>query len=189
MVHITKDKRELRSADLLADAAKRLLLDPEQKKLTVSLLSKEAGVSRTTFYRLFDEPDDVLQYAADREFQAMIRGYVDLIGRARQHDLSVPTPTRWYAESFRKHAAPISAMIRLGKSGILTRAHKKALREYAPILFPDMDPESDEFVFFVDMRTSVLMGAVSAWVETGQKASVDDIERYVSRQLKYFTNV
>ena len=189
MYHISTDKRERRSADALVAAARRVISDADPQKLTVSLLSREAGVSRSTFYRLFDEPDDVLQYGADRVFEDMVAGYVALIERSAKRNLSVPAPTQWYAEAFRKNAAVIAAMYRIGKSDILMKAHKAALRKYAPVLYPDLDPASDEFLFFVDMRTSVLMGAVSAWVETGQKLSVADIERYAARQLNYLAGV
>lgn len=185
MYHISHDRREQKSAEALVAAALQILLGEDPQKLTVSLLSREAGCSRTTFYRLFDDPDDVLQYGADRTFLEMVGGYVDLIKRSEKLGLSVPAPTQWYAEAFRKNADAIAAMYRIGKSDVLLRAHKTALRKYAPVLYPDLDPDSDEFVFFVDMRTSVLMGAVAAWVETGQKASVSDIERHAARHLRY----
>ena len=189
MYHISSDRREQNSADKLAKAAEQLLLRGETQKWTVSLLSKEAGVSRSTFYRLFDEPDDVLQYAADREFDTMVRGYLDLMERAKAHDLSVPPPARWYAEAFRKRSKEIAAMVNAGKSETLTRAHRNALRKYAPVLFPDLEQDSEEYEFFLEMRTSILMGTVRAWVATGQNVSVDAISRYADQQLKYLTEV
>ena len=103
MYHIARDQRERKSAGKLSAAAERILLSPEPQRLSVSLLSAEAGVSRTTFYRLFDEPDDVLQYTADETFRRILQGYVDLIDRAQKHDLSVPNPRAWYEESVRKN--------------------------------------------------------------------------------------
>ena len=185
MYHISSDRREQKSAEALVEAALRIMLSDDPQKLTVSLLSREAGCSRTTFYRLFDDPDDVLQYGADNVFLEMIGGYVDLIRRSEKLGLSVPAPTQWYAEAFRKNADAIAAMYRIGKSDILMKAHKNALQKFAPVLYPDLDPDSDEYVFFLDMRTSVLMGAVSAWVETGQKISLSDIERCTARHLRY----
>lgn len=92
MYHIANDQRERKSAAKLSAAAERILLGREPQKLSVSLLSSEAGVSRTTFYRLFDEPDDVLKYMADETFHRILQGYVDLIERAQKHNLSVPNP-------------------------------------------------------------------------------------------------
>ena len=129
LYHIANDQRERKSATKLSAAAERILLSREPQKLSVSLLSAEAGVSRTTFYRLFDEPDDVLKYMADETFHRILQGYVDLIDRAQKHDLSVPNPLSWYEEGVRKNGGVIAGLIRSGKSDVLRTAHKKALRE------------------------------------------------------------
>lgn len=187
LYHIANDQRERKSAAKLSAAAERILLSREPQKLSVSLLSAEAGVSRTTFYRLFDEPDDVLKYMADETFRKILQGYVDLIDRAQKHNLSVPNPLSWYEEGVRKNAGIIAGIIHSGKSDILRSAHKKALTEYAPILFPDLDPGTDEFLFFMEMRAAVFIASITAWVETGERASMEDIRRYAARQLKFFS--
>lgn len=186
LYHIANDQRERKSAAKLSAAAERILLSREPQKLSVSLLSAEAGVSRTTFYRLFDEPDDVLKYMADETFRKILQGYVDLIDRAQKHNLSVPNPLSWYEEGVRKNAGIVAGIIHSGKSDILRSAHKKALTEYAPILFPDLDPGTDEFLFFIEMRAAVFIASMTAWVETGERASMEDIRRYAARQLKFF---
>ena len=187
MYHIANDQRERKSAAKLSAAAERILLSREPQKLSVSLLSAEAGVSRTTFYRLFDEPDDVLKYMADETVRKILKGYVDLIDRAQKHNLSVPNPLSWYEEGVRKNAGIIAGIIHSGKSDILRSAHKKALMQYAPILFPDLDPGTDEFLFFMEMRAAVFIASMTAWVETGERASIEDIRRYAARQLKFFS--
>lgn len=187
LYHIANDQRERKSAAKLSAAAERILLSREPQKLSVSLLSAEAGVSRTTFYRLFDEPDDVLKYMADETFRKILQGYVDLIDRAQKHNLSVPNPLSWYEEGVRKNAGIVAGIIHSGKSDILRSAHKKALTEYAPILFPDLDPGTDEFLFFIEMRAAVFIASMTAWVETGERASMEDIRRYAARQLKFFS--
>lgn len=186
MYHIAKDKREQKSAEKLAAAAERIILDRDPQKLTVSLLSKEADVSRTTFYRLFDDPEDVLAYAADTRFHGILQGYVELIARARQHDLSVPDPFHWYEEGVQKNESVIEAVIRSGRGSLLKEAHKKALREFAPVLFPDLEPGSEEFLFFTEMRASLFLGAMTAWVESGKRMSLDDMRQQAARQLRLF---
>lgn len=187
MYHIANDKREYRSAEKLVAAATRILLDTDPQKLTVSLLSREAGVSRTTFYRLFDDPEDVLRYGVDVRLHDIVKGYVDLIDRAREHGLSVPNPLQWYEEVIRKNAGDLAVLIRTGKGDFLKEAHKKALRQYAPVLFPDLDPDSEEFTFFLELRAGIFLSGLTAWVETGGTASMDDFRRYISRQLRLFS--
>ena len=184
MYHIVNDRRAYRSVEKLVAAAERILLDREPQKLTVSLLCEESGVSRATFYRLFDEPVDVLRYDADTKLHDLVGGYVELIARAKRHDLSVPAPARWYADGVRRNADVIVGLIRAGQGTLLKEAHKKALCEFAPVLFPDLEAESDEFRFFVELRSGLFLSAVTAWEETGRTATMDDILRFMQRQLK-----
>ncbi|MBP5271388.1 MAG: hypothetical protein ILO43_00250, partial [Clostridia bacterium] len=109
--------------------------------------------------------------------------------RAQQHDLSVPDPFQWYEEGVRKNADVIAGFVRIEKAEILKNAHRKALREFGPVLFPDLEPGSEEFDFFTEMRASVFLGGLTAWVETGQHASMDDVRRYTARQLRMFGEV
>lgn len=187
MYHIANDRREYRSAEKLVAAAERILLDAEPQKLTVSLLSREAGVSRTTFYRLFDEPEDVLRYDADSTLYDLVKGYVELIARAEQHGLAVPSPIHWYEEGVQKNVDVVSVLIRMGRGELLKEAHKKALREFAPVLFPDLDPESEEFLFFIELRAGIFLSGVTAWVESGRNASFDTVLRYIRQQIEIFT--
>lgn len=187
MYHIGKDKREQRSAEKLKGAAERIILDKDPQKLTVSLLCEEAGVSRPTFYRLFDTPMDIVQYGADSMFHDILQGYVDLIERADRHDLSVPSSIRWYAEGFRKNADLIAGVVHCGGAEALREAHKKALIEFAPVLFPDLQPGTDEFTYFMEMRAAVFLAGLTAWVETGQKDTLETIQHYARQQLKYFS--
>lgn len=187
MYHIANDKREYRSAEKLVAAVQRVLLETEPPKLTVSLLSKEAGVSRTTFYRLFDEPEDVLRYGIDQRFHEVIKGYVDLIERARQHGLSVPNPIQWYEEVIRRNESDLKAVIGSGNGLLLKEAHKKALLEFAPVLYPDLEPGTEEFTFFLELRAGIFLSGLTAWVESGGTASMTEFRRYISRQLRLFT--
>lgn len=186
MYHIANDKRERKSAEKLAAAAERIILDRDPQKLTVSLLSAEADVSRTTFYRLFDEPEDVLRYAADERFREITRGYVELIKRAEKHGLSVPNPFHWYEEGVRKNVEIIEGLIRSGRGDLLKEAHKKALRDNASVLFPDLEPGSEEFIYFTEMRAAIFLGSMTAWIETGKTASMEDLRRYAAHQMRMF---
>ena len=63
MYHIMDDKRSQLSAQLILTGFKSLLLTEDFELITVTAICREAGVSRSTFYRLFDNTQDVLDYA------------------------------------------------------------------------------------------------------------------------------
>ena len=48
-----------------------------------------------------------------------------------------------------------------------------------------MDPDSEEFVYFLDMRFGLLLGAFTAWLSTGKKASEEEIISYAEQQIRF----
>ena len=90
-------------------------------------------------------------------------------------------------EGVQKNEAVISALIRMGGGEYLKEAHKKALREFAPVLFPDLDPESEEFLFFIELRAGIFLSGLTAWVESGRGVSFDTMVRYIRQQIEIFT--
>lgn len=180
MYHIGQDTRQKKTADLLVDTMRRLLCGGSGKPVSAAELCRESGVSRSTFYRHFDSTDDVLRYLCDSDFDALL---TDCIQHRKENGALSPIPD--YVAMFHREDDIIVAMVRSGKVGILTEAHRQALRKYAAQLFPSMDPASEEFAFFVDMRTACITGALQAWVETGRKAKAEDIQRYTEEQLKF----
>ena len=75
MYHIKNDKRCIRSAALIADALESLLDRKSFMDITVSDLQRESGVGRSTFYRLFDNIDDVVTYLVDESFRDILADY------------------------------------------------------------------------------------------------------------------
>ena len=62
MYRITENKRILRSASLIKDALITCLSEKNFDEITVSDIQRISGVSRATFYRIFDNTTDVLIY-------------------------------------------------------------------------------------------------------------------------------
>lgn len=62
MYHIKKDKRQQDSANRIYQSLRHILLKKELKDITITDIYNECGISRMTFYRLFDNINDVLAY-------------------------------------------------------------------------------------------------------------------------------
>ncbi len=187
LYHIANDERERKSAEKLSVATKRLLQKEEPQKLTVSLLSEEAGVSRSTFYRLFDEPGDVLQFIADDSCRSLIESYIKVIERAEKHAIGVPNPIVFYEDAVRKNGSLIQGFFRVGQGDLLREGHKKALLELAPVLFPDLDPGSEELTLFVEMRAAVFHAYLTTWANTGFRVPYRELQRYALQQIEFFS--
>ena len=62
MFHIKDDPRSQKTAQALGTAMFQVLQAKPLSDVTVSDLYRETGIARSTFYRLFDTPEDVLLY-------------------------------------------------------------------------------------------------------------------------------
>ena len=65
MIHVKEDKRAKRSAELLLDGLVICMNQKDFTEISVSDLQKASGVSRATFYRLFDNVQDVLAFKCE----------------------------------------------------------------------------------------------------------------------------
>lgn len=65
MYHISKDARSERSARLIIKGLDSCLQRKRFADLSVSDIQRASGVSRSTFYRLFDNPVDILTMLCD----------------------------------------------------------------------------------------------------------------------------
>gem|GEM_PF-1732226 len=179
--HIKRDIRQEKSAERIMVGAMHLLLQNPKAPLTIQGICKECGSSRSTFYRLFDGTDDVIYFWCERFF----RGILEICAENERTGISYD-PFRLYAEHFSAHTEELAAILQQGKIGLIMEANRRNLIEFADVLFPEMDTHSSEFTFFVEMRSSVIVGAWKAWLETGQSASIDEVVEYSRRQLRYF---
>lgn len=66
MYHIKNHKKSIKSADLISNAFLNLLETKSYEEISVNDLHKESYVSRTTFYSLFDNVDDIFRYQIDQ---------------------------------------------------------------------------------------------------------------------------
>lgn len=75
MYHIANDKRQQATAEKIREGLKNCLHVKNMTEITVSDIAAAAGVSRSTFYRSFDMPLDVLSYACNQVFDMIIRDF------------------------------------------------------------------------------------------------------------------
>lgn len=76
MIHVKDDKRSQNSANLLAEGLVKSLQEKEFDNITISDLQKNSGVSRATFYRLFDTVDDVLAFKCEQLAKDLMNSFI-----------------------------------------------------------------------------------------------------------------
>lgn len=81
------DLRIKRSKGLIYDALVRLLEDMDYKSITIKHITEEASVSRPTFYRIYNNKDEILLKYMDEIFEEFFSSILENLRKERNHDV------------------------------------------------------------------------------------------------------
>lgn len=170
MYHIKEDRRSQASAESISRGLQKCLKTMPLKNITVSDIHRASGVSRATFYRLFDTPDDVLHYQFERmareleAYQDSENHLVDTIAQGMQyHEL-------------------IRALVENRRFDLLFEATEKSFQrlDRRNSLFPEkLEPVEREYLM---THLSMSMVAILiTWVRNGRRESPEDVAAHLRK--------
>lgn len=177
MYHIKQDKRSMTSARMIVDGVSDCLSDKKFTDIGISELCEKAGVSRSTFYRLFDTPVDVLQFLVD----SLVKQAADKI--VSEGAASGAEYIRFYLDFIDKNILLVETIIQSGRIDILSRA----LNEHAATLIPvEMienfsERERDYLRAFI---SSVAVALYRVNIQHGRAESPKDLLEIFKKLLK-----
>jgi len=147
MYHIGQNKRVMASADRLVAGLTECLKRKNMSEISVSDLASAANVSRATFYRLFDTPIDVLEYASDVSVEKTIKDYKSA-GIESSDEFALFSFRYWYI-----HHELIEAMFNCNRMDIVMRSLERQAQHLLPVKEHYFTPSEQEYL---------RMGAVGA---------------------------
>ena len=179
MYHIKPDKRAQASAECIAAGLVHCLQTTPLHAVTVSDLHRASGVSRATFYRLFDTVEDVLQYRLDQ----MIRQAAGAAGQ-QQHDT-----TRQLVEAMvqtgMEHHDFLKLLVDNGRLDLLYRyasqmfAVPALTRSLCP---PDTTPLEQQYL--VNQLAMSIVATLITWERNGRKETAAQITQYLRKYIQ-----
>jgi len=179
MYHIKSDRRSQSSAAEIVRGLQECLKTTPLKAITVSDIHRVTGISRATFYRLFDTPEDVLLYQLDQMTEASGDIYLTQQGISSSQLLEKTMALGLQNHDFLK------ALVENGRHDLLfayTERNFRKLDQYKRIFPEDMTKEERDYVI-AHMSMSMVAGLIT-WARNGQKDTVQDIIRYLKRYLQ-----
>ena len=168
MIHVGTDKRRLRSAELLLNALVKLMNEKDFSEISISDLQKESGVSRATFYRLFDTTIDILDYKC-RQIAADISNYYEETPAEKRECFLLFSLRYWL-----KQHVFLEAIFNSNRSDIL----QNALRENSDFLKDQFPAEmflQDSMDYLMSCSLGILSNLLLTWVSHGQKESPEEL--------------
>lgn len=176
MYHIKSDRRSQASAAGIVRALQSCLQTKPLKAITVSDLYKASGISRATFYRLFDTPEDVLIYQLDQMTENASQLYEEESSLPAAQLLEKTIETGLENHDF------IRALVVNGRQDLLFRYTEKSFHKLDTLkrIFPEdlSQPERDYIIAHLSMA---MVATQITWARNGQKETAKDLIRYLKR--------
>ncbi|ANZ64981.1 hypothetical protein AYR62_13445 [Secundilactobacillus paracollinoides] len=181
MFHIKDDIRAQRSAQLLYNGLMTLLDTKPFTQITVSDLSRESTVGRTTFYRHFDDTIDILTWQCNTHMHDALTNYVadfkpndetsSLLRYVLTSILS-PQNVKAWEMLLEMERLDIIYNVFIQNAHIVLECYEQ-MGLYHP---------NDDYAYFVSTRVGFLTGILNGWLHSGKQQTVDEILAIVLRQ-------
>ena len=176
MYHIPKDLRAKKSATLLADAMLDCLKNKEFAKISVSDLNKKSYVSRSTFYRLFDNTYDVMSFLCDNMYEEIFTKL-----NSRSFSSATELMTVFNREIMSRNSL-LDALAKNNMTDILHSTHIKYFNFFTPY-FKDLDINfsKQEITCALSILSGALCSYIAWWTKNGKKETPEELTDIVSK--------
>lgn len=171
MYHIAEDKRAVNSAKLIEKGIIACLDSKDFNDISVTDICKASGVSRATFYRLFDIPSDILRWGCDRTYRELL---------AEQDEAAFDPKAAMHF--MLGHSEAIEAAVRCHRSDLIQDALTKHM---APVIARVLgDAKASPFSesrkkYLMNMFIGTMTSVLSTWIGNGRKESEAELRELI----------
>lgn len=169
MYHIKSDKRSQTSAKLICDAMLRCLETKSFSETTIVDLQKESTVGRSTFYRLFDRTEDVLEYLYEQRIQEIYNGY-HLIPEEKR-----PSFTLYILNDLYHNSAVLEVLIKNSLIQPMQKIHNKYIPVYIREEFGNNNFISITEDYACSLFSSLVVGIISVWIRHDKRETPEEL--------------
>lgn len=169
MYHIKDDKRVKNSAELIGEALLRLLGEKEFAQITITDIQRESTVGRATFYRLFDNTVDVLNYLCDEATGRILARQREIKGCGTREMIL------FFINEWIQSEALLQAIFDSNHVEVIYRSMQRLAEEGGKDFFPGEEVSRAQGDFIVSIASTALVGGLSAWVRHGKTESAEEI--------------
>ncbi|MGM9892540.1 TetR/AcrR family transcriptional regulator C-terminal domain-containing protein [Limosilactobacillus sp.] len=176
MYHIKSDKRSLTSATALYRALIDELKTKALTEVNITELVKRAMVGRSTFYRNFDEPLDILKWKCDTMFQELT---TEFNAKYRREGANQVTFIQSVFEYWEKQSDVLEALIRNQRIDVIQNATRTIMAAS-----PRAAAAEAYYQYSINLRISIVVGMMITWIQRGKRESASEITQILLKNLK-----
>ena len=187
MYRIKQDQRTIRSSQLIYDALATLMREKPFTKISVTNIVETAQVGRTTFYRIFDEIEDILRMRCDQVFDELIAYFIAYRQENRARELG--TLLKPMLRYFYLHSDIIDLLLRAKRIDILQDAFRERSQAIQAQLGQQMQVADEYVAYAVEVRINLMLAIVTHWVKTGKRQAPDELADTLKAMLNNMITV
>jgi len=181
MYHIKNDQRSIRSSEMLYDGLTKLMQEKPLHTIKVKDLVEASHVGRTTFYRNFDEIEDILRLRCDQVFDGLV---VYLIEYIQQHGWESSAPLlKPLLRYFYLHSEIIELLMNANRLDIVQSTFHRVLEPFKLQTIERFGLEEDYQDYIMTIRIGVATNILFHWIETGKKQAPDELADKLSEVI------
>lgn len=181
MYHIKekKDKRIQKSVTALSIGLIHCLKKEKLKDISVTDITKASGVSRATFYRLFDTTWDLLLYSCDNMTKELFDEIMKPNRFRTKHEFMLFT-----ISFILEHSTIIEAVYDNGRPDILGKSLSLFSETVAKFYMKNYDDKDIEYVRYI--ISAILVGGLYVWKNNGQTQTAEQLLEMIEKVSIHF---
>ena len=176
MYHIANDPRARKSAELIAHSVLALSKNKSANQLSIAAIQRVSSVSRSTFYRLFDTPVDVLLWQVDKLFDDFVR---DLPLQGTRKSILF-----FFFQTIMEHAELFAALEKCSRLDALAQNHRRYFKDMGSFIGIPSEQEAAGQEYLIDIMSYLLPVAISTWIHRGQKDTPEEVYHYFWQSIR-----
>lgn len=182
MYHVSKDKRAVKSAELIWQGLRECLKEKKIGKIHIADINEKSYISRATFYRLFDSVEDVLVYECDQLFeQVSIKLVEKQFSSTRDFFL-------FFIQQLLEHKDLMMGLAANNLTHIIHDVHMRYRILVQDVIIRGDSMGSEEVDYLVAILSGILPAAMEVWYLHGQKESPEEIYKMVAGSISVIDN-
>jgi len=172
MYRITENKRIQRSASLITNALISCLSEKNFDEITVSDIQRTSGVSRATFYRIFDNTTDVLIYHCELLTESII---------TQTEHIMFETHKEFLLFIFRAmidNHIFVEAVFRSGYEDILLNTlMNHVMKRHTEYVSPNTSVKEMDYI--ISGICGYLIGIMKIWIKHGKQENPEELYQII----------
>ncbi len=172
MYYIKKDKRSERSANSIYLGLVDTLKIKSLNNVTISDICNISGVSRATFYRIFDNITDVLYMKCDLCFKEVLEGFVKKYDILKIDRFSL---MHYYINYWLNNSEILELLIKNNRLDIIFYCHRENSKIISNKFLTHSKLTQIELKYLLALRSGETISILISWIEGNKKESVEEL--------------